>query len=153
MTSAWTFAVAAWDRPRVEAICLELQDVHGQSPALLLWRWWTLAESRAVGPEELTKAVQIARDWEGEVLRPLRALRQQLAAPFASLADAARGRVRRRVLEAELEAEHALVDALQALGPSERTGATPRLQAMIELAEAWRPPAPSATLARLVEAL
>ena len=42
MTSAWAFAVAAWRRPGVEATCLELQDAHGQLPALLLWRLWTL---------------------------------------------------------------------------------------------------------------
>jgi uncharacterized protein (TIGR02444 family) len=153
LTSAWVFAVAAWRRPAVEAICLDLQDVHGQSPALLLWRGWTLTENRVVGPACLANAVEIARDWEGETLRPLRALRRRLTAPSESVADAAREAVRRRILEAELEAEHALIDALEALETPVAGGGERRLEAMIALAEAWRPPAPAAALARLVEAL
>ena len=154
MTTAWAFAVAAWKRPGVEAICLELQDIHGQSPALLLWRCRTLEESRAVDPKSLAEAVQIAREWEGEALRPLRALSRRLTSTPASLAKAARAAVRRRVLDAELEAEHALLDALEVLEtPGVASGDIARLQAIIDLAEAWRPPAPVAALARLGQAL
>jgi uncharacterized protein (TIGR02444 family) len=153
LTSAWTFAVAAWGRPGVEAICLDLQNVHDQCPALLLWRLWTLEENRAVDSKGLARAVTTARGWDIEVLRPLRAIRQRLAAPSGSVADAAREVVRRRLLDAELEAEHALVEALEGVQTPGAGGAPQRLRAMIDLAEAWRPPAPSATLARLIEAL
>jgi hypothetical protein len=72
--------------------------------------------------------------------------------------------VRRRILEAESEAEHALLDILEALSRSDsphdvlaNQGAEddklPLLAAMAAIAEAWLPPAPSTTLARLVEAL
>lgn len=154
MTSAWAFAVAAWGRPGVEAICLELQDVHGQCPALLLWRLWTLNVSRAVDVDILDKALDAARYWEGEVLYPLRAVRRRLATPSPLLADARREAVRRRVQEAELEAEHALLDVLEALDVSAGDGgqASP-LEALHDLAEAWRPPAPSGLLTRLVDAL
>jgi hypothetical protein len=61
------------------------------------------------------------------------------------------------VLEAELEAEHALIDALEALetppGTSPGGVSASRLEAMVDLAAAWRSPAPALALARLVEAL
>jgi uncharacterized protein (TIGR02444 family) len=143
LTTAWEFAVAAWRRPGVETTCLELQDIHGQCPALLLWRGWTLDEGRAVGPARLATAVGIARDWEDGALRPLRAVRERLAAHAG---------VRRKVLDAELEAEHALLDALGALAtPGASGGESPPVQALADLAEAWRPPAPSAPLAVLIE--
>jgi uncharacterized protein (TIGR02444 family) len=162
LSSAWAFAVAAWKRHAVESICLELQEIHGQCPALLLWRCWTLREKRTVGPEGLAKAVEVARNWEGEVLGPLRALRRQLTAPpspgIVSVAGAARAAVRRRALEAELEAERALVDTLEDLEtPGVAGGETSALEALSTLAEAWRPSPPSATvtvaLARLARAL
>ena len=81
MTSAWAFALAAWRRPGVEAASLELQDAHGQLPALLLWRLWTLTEGRAVDAQGLATAVQVARDWEAGVLGPLRAVRRRLRRP------------------------------------------------------------------------
>ena len=157
MTSAWAFAVAAWERPGVAAICLDLQNLHGQLPALLLWRLWALEVDRPVDTQGLTTAVQTARRWEAEVLVPLRDLRRRLADRQAPEFDDARARVRRRVLEAELEAEHALMDALETLETvpqSPAVGAVgSRLEAMIDLAAAWRSPAPTAALARLIEAL
>jgi len=152
LSSAWAFAVAAWARPRVEAACLDLQDLHGQSPALLLWRWRTLVEHRGVTADALATAVQLASGWEVEVLGPLRALRRRLATRHDSVPDGVRAAVRRRVLDAELEAERGLLDALEAL-ETPCLGELPRPQALIDLAEAWRPPAPSAALLRLIEAL
>jgi uncharacterized protein (TIGR02444 family) len=154
LSSAWAFAVGAWERVGVETICLDLQNIHGQCPALLLWRCWTLQGNRHVGRETLEKAVEIAREWDGEIICPLRALRQRLAAPFAGDPDNSRAAVRSRILEAELEAEHALFDVLEALDtpPALQGGASP-LHALTDLAQAWRPPAPSAVLVRLIEAL
>jgi uncharacterized protein (TIGR02444 family) len=161
LTSAWAFAVAAWGQPGVEAICLELQDVHGQLPALLLWRLWTLEANRPVDPESLAAAIRAARDWEAAVLRPLRRIRRRLAsgAPIARrhIGDQAWETVRRRVRDAELEAEHALFDALEVLesptGTSTGEAAASHLEGIMALAGAWRPPAPSSALARLIEAL
>ena len=145
MTTAWEYAVAAWRRPGVEAVCLELQDIHGQCPALLLWRAWALDEGRALGPARLATAVEVARAWEDGALRPLRAVRDRLAAHAG---------VRRKVLEAELEAEHALLDALGALAaPGAPGGESPPVRALADLAQAWRPSAPPAALAALVETL
>jgi uncharacterized protein (TIGR02444 family) len=152
LTTAWAFAVAAWERPGVEAICLELQDIDGQCPALLLWRLWTLRDARAVDPDILDKALHAARHWEDEVLRPLRAVRRQLAARFAA-PYAARTALRRKLLDAELEAEHSLIDTLEALAPERVVGPAPQLPALVALAQAWRPPAPVPALDRLIEAL
>ncbi len=151
MTSAWAFAVAAWKRPEVEATCLELQDVNGQCPALLLWRLWTLKDARAVDLDTLDKALQAARHWEDAVLRPLRAVRRQPA--FELQPYATQTALRRKLMDAELEAEHALIDSLEALSPERIVGPTPPLPALVALAQAWRPPAPVAALDRLIEAL
>jgi uncharacterized protein (TIGR02444 family) len=153
LTSAWAFAVAAWKRPGVEATCLELQDVHGQCAALLLWRLWTLMDARAVDLDTLDKALHAARHWEDEVLRPLRAVRRQPAAPLELPPYAAQAALRRKLLDAELKAEHALIDTLEALAPKRVVGQTPPLPALVALAQAWRPPAPVEALDRLIAAL
>ncbi|HLZ84221.1 MAG TPA: TIGR02444 family protein [Caulobacteraceae bacterium] len=154
MTSAWAFAVAAWGRPGVEAICLDLQNLHEQSAALLLWRCWTLEANRGVGRDTLAKAVEVARAWDEDVLRPLRALRRRMDPAAASQAESSRAAVRRRILDAELEAEHALLDTLETLETFAAEPAGPsRLQALIDLGEAWRPPVPRAALARLTQVL
>jgi uncharacterized protein (TIGR02444 family) len=153
LITAWAFAAAAWGSPGVEAICLELQDVDGQCPALLLWRLWTLKDARAVDPDTLDKALHAARSWEDEVLAPLRAVRRRLAARSGLTPEAARTALRRKLLDAELEAEHALIDTLEALAPERLASPTSPLPALVALAQAWRPPAPVAALARLIEAL
>ena len=152
MTTAWAFAVAAWARPGVEAICLELQDVSGQSPGLLLWRLWTLKGAREIDLDILDRALHVARYWEDEVLCPLRAVRRRLTAP-SGVTEAARTVLRRRLLDAELEAEHALIDSLEALAPERLAGPTPPLPALVALAQAWRPPPPVGALNRLIAAL
>jgi hypothetical protein len=99
-------------------------------------------------------AVAIALAWDGDVLRPLRAIRERVGAPVATVDGAGRATARRRILEAEIEAEHALLDALEAVeSPAPSRVESAPVQALIDLAEAWRPPAPSVALARLVAAL
>jgi uncharacterized protein (TIGR02444 family) len=153
LITAWAFAAAAWARPGVETICLELQDVDGQCPALLLWRLWTLQHARAVDPGTLDRALHAARSWEDEVLSPLRAVRRRLAAQSGLTPEAARTALRRKLQDAELEAEHALIDSLEALAPERLAGPTSPALALVALAQAWRPPAPVAALDRLIEAL
>jgi uncharacterized protein (TIGR02444 family) len=155
--NAWDFAEAHWRRPGVMACCLELQEVHGQCVALLLWRLWTLAEAREPNPETLATAVAAAREWEAAVARPLRAVRERLqSAPLGLVADTGRLALRDQILAAELAAEHTLLDALDGLAPlaaHPSTAAPDLLPALIDLAMAWRWPAPTALLTRLALSL
>lgn len=107
----WDFALAAWDRPGVSDICLRLQDRHGQCVPLLLWRAWVAAEGREAGDDLLRNVVTLARTHEQEMIAPLRATRR------ARDSDAA-GYLREAAKQAELAAERALLNALEALTPA-----------------------------------
>ena len=109
--SAW--AVRAYARPDVEALCLELQNAHGQCVPLLLWAAW--AEG-ATNPT-LAAAAILCRDWETSVIVPLRGVRRALKTSDSRVDDTARERLRSDVKGAELIAELLLLDSLQALTP------------------------------------
>jgi uncharacterized protein (TIGR02444 family) len=154
--SAWDFAVATWTRPGVDALCLALQDVHGQSVALLLWGLWTARRGAAEAPD-LAGAVRLARDWEAQILSPLRAVRRRLAGPSWP-ADGVAADLRRQLLAAELTAERALIEALEALAPAaaghgaDRPAPESGAARLIALAALWGPPVPAAPLGALAAA-
>ncbi len=153
MTSAWAFAAAAWGRPGVETIGLDLQNTHGQCPALLLWRAWTLAEGGGVDAATTSRAVEVARRWDAQVLTPVRTARGGLSTCPDVVGAIASGKVREAILSAELEAERALLNALEAMSGDRAGPAQPRLAALTEIAALWNPPAPERLIARLVDAL
>ena len=152
--TAWDWALAAWKRPGVEAVALELQNDHGQCVGYLLWGLWTAAECRALAAPELTRAATLTRHWEAGVLSPLRTMRGRLKTPADQIPTRRRNEVRGHVVATLLGAERALIDTLESLAspPGSRT-TTPesRLDALIE---AWGPPAPPRrALARLIDAV
>lgn len=148
----WLYATAVWGRPDVEAVCLDLQDAHGQSPPLLLWRLWAIARRRSIDVAAIEHAVAAARRWDHAVTGPLRASRRGLKSALPAIAAAVRADLHDRVGVVELEAERALLDALEELTPQTGESADDRLSALVELAAIWGAPAPIATLQRLVEA-
>jgi uncharacterized protein (TIGR02444 family) len=153
--NAWTFAAEAWQSPGVEAIALWLQDVHGQPPALLLWRLWTLENGGGVDEPTVIRAVEIARAWERELLHPLRGVRRRLkssaglSAGFTAVADAPE--LREQILAAELAAERVLLAALESLAGDRRGPPEEPLSALVTLSEIWGPPPPLPQLRRLAE--
>lgn len=128
MSALWDWAVAAYARPGVEALCLRLQDEEGQSIPFLLWAAWLEAAGRAAPPPVLAQAVDTARRWEGEVVGPLRGVRRRLKRLEAEA-------LRQQVKAAELDAERALMTRLEALATAEGAGA------LAAAAAAWDPPA------------
>jgi uncharacterized protein (TIGR02444 family) len=151
--TAWDFAVAAWRLPGVEAIGLKLQNEHGQCPSLLLWRAWAAGEGRGVTPAILEAAVSMAREWGAGVILLLRAVRGELKEGDGQMPASARLAVRKAVLAAELEAERALIEALEAMTPAPADKAADPLPALVEMARLWRAPEPTALLAELAQAL
>jgi uncharacterized protein (TIGR02444 family) len=125
----WAFALAAWERPGVSEACIHLQDRHGQCVPLLLWRAWADAEGRPVPDGLRAEAVALARVRERAIIAPLRAARRAVAAEPDRLEAAQK---------AEIEAERALLSALENLTPDSFQRAGEDLAAALEsLAEAW----------------
>ena len=104
----WDYALVAWARPGVSEVCLQLQNQHGQCVALLLWRAWATTEGRQVSGSTARRAINLARLRESKINAPLRAARRALAGAPEGV-EAARA--------AELDAERALLEALEALTP------------------------------------
>jgi uncharacterized protein (TIGR02444 family) len=126
----WDFATGLYAQPGVEAPCLRLQDIDGQSVPLILWRLWSLHEGREVDPETLERAVEVARTWERSVVAAERILLDALDALTP-------------------EAGGVWVDALPALrAASERWGGAPSEEGLAHLILAVSLKAPLAEFRR-----
>lgn len=144
--SLWDHAVRAYAAPRVEAICLALQDDHGQCVPLLLWAAW----ARPADPDVIAGAVGLARAWTAAAITPLRHARRALKADLPGIAAEPRLALRGRIKAAELEAEKLILDALEPLSPPSTDDLCAALAAC---AAAWGDPPPPAILFSLAEAL
>ena len=112
----WRFSLRVYRAEGVEAACLRLQDDHGADVNLVLFCCWLgAAGCGRVAEPLLRSALAAASQWHGRAVAPLRALRRSLKHDPAPLPAAAAEPVRRKVLAAELEAEHALQTLLFAL--------------------------------------
>ncbi len=146
----WDYAAALWAWPAVEAACLDLQDGEGQCAPLMLWRLWSVHESRPVDAPTLQRAVEIARRWDGAVTAPLRGARRGLETPWPLIADPALAALREQVTAAELAAERILLDTLGALTPPPGGAATDALTALRATGATWGRPPSETGLRRLV---
>lgn len=130
MSRFWDWAVAIYARPGVAEACLDLQDRYGQNVPLLLWAIWRGGDVAA--------AVALAREWEDEVVAPLRGVRRRLKGR-----GGAEG-LREKVKAVELEAERALMAALEGVAAP-----APDENVVSVVAEAWGAPPPPEALQRL----
>lgn len=145
MTALWDWATAAYARPGVEALCLELQDRGRQSVPFLLWAAWAGAEGGHPGSRGLGDAAALARGWENDVIAPLRAVRRHLRGQ-------GRDALRAEVAAAELSAERALMQALEAVPLAPAGGEM--LEGLLDQAgRSWTPAADPGALKRLATLL
>lgn len=107
MSAFWDWALERYARPGVEALLIDLQDVHGQCVPYLLWAAWGAA------PALLERGAHSARSYEAEVVGPLRRVRRRLRGD-PPLHD--------QVKAAELAAEKVLMETLEAMGPPATAG-------------------------------
>ena len=144
----WDWSVRVYARPGTADAALALQDAYAQNVPFLLFAAW----SGGADPARLARAAALARTWEATAVGPLRAVRRALKAPFPGFPDQAREAVRGRVKAAELDAERALLDALDPLGrPRGLADPEPALAAGVA---AWGGRAPATeALAKLASAL
>ncbi len=107
----WTFALACYARPGVEAACLKLQS-QGADICLLLCATWLQMRGVAYDTDRRDALEQRATPWRQHVIQPLRGLRQDWR-PLAEQ-DAALHKLREALKTLELEAERNLLERLQA---------------------------------------
>ena len=152
--SFWSWALSVYARPDVAPACLRLQDNYDQNVPYLLWAAWAASTGRAVAPEVLAKGAALAHRWEQAAVAPLRQARRDMKQPVEGFPEATREALRAKVKALELEAEQALMTALEAmlLAPA-ADGAHAIQPALAAAAAAWRAPAPASALGRLAYAL
>ncbi len=153
MSGAWLWATAAWTRPGVEAICLDLQNRHGQCPPLLLWRLWAVDAGRSVTPQASDIAVRTTLTWHQTVVTPLRAARRGLAESSGLIDDAGRLALRGQTRAAELAAERLLIEALEGLASAPSDEPSDAAAALRAIAAAWGGQAPAGRLDDLIRAV
>jgi uncharacterized protein (TIGR02444 family) len=139
----WDWAVAAYARPAVSELCLQMQDEHGQNVPFLLWAVW----AGDIPHARLAAGAALAQDWERRVVAPMRAVRRALKLAHAKIADPAREGLRDDVKACELRAERVLMASLAEGGQASAADPVARLTAA---SRAWGGPAPPPVL---IEAL
>jgi uncharacterized protein (TIGR02444 family) len=98
----WQFSLAVYGAPGVEAECLALQEALRIDVNLLLFCAWLGAARRiALTESNVDRARFIVQPWHEHVIRPLRAVRQQLKAFSGDEFEAFRTRVKTLELDAE----------------------------------------------------
>jgi uncharacterized protein (TIGR02444 family) len=111
-TDLWSFAVALYGRPNVEAASLSLQEA-GADVCLLLCAAWLGHQGVAWQAERLQQLRHAAEPWQADVVAPLRRLRQQWR--DAAQDDQALAAVREQLKALELDAERRLLARLETL--------------------------------------
>ena len=109
-----SFAEALYARPGVAAACLDLQDRRSFDVALLLHACWLGTRALALSPEQAAALVSATQPWRFEVVRPLRRLRRRLKVGHEGMPRQCSEPVRQQVKAAELAAERALLDIIEA---------------------------------------
>ena len=141
----WDWAVAAYARPGVEPLLLDLQDRQDHCIPYLLWVAWMARSGRSPADSVLRQGAATARDWDSRIVGPLRAVRRELR-------GGTHNALREQVKAAELNAEHALLAMLAACAGPTATAADLGA-ALVAGARAWAPGAQAdelRTLARML---
>nr|WP_298167984.1 TIGR02444 family protein [uncultured Pseudomonas sp.] len=108
----WRFAEEVYQRPGVEAACLQLQ-AQGMDVCLLLCALWLDARNVPWDEARGQALRNLAQPWQTQVVMPLRQLRQSWRA--AAQDDSALKPLREQVKRLELEAERELLQRLATL--------------------------------------
>ena len=117
----WTFALAVYARPGVEAACLHLQDRRGLDVCVALFALWAGSVCGArLAPAEMGRLAADARHWQDEVVAPLRTVRRRLKSGPPPAPSPATERLRAGLKALEIEAERLVLGRL-----AERSGLAP----------------------------
>lgn len=108
----WSFATQCYGQPGVEQACLQLQDA-GADVCLLLSGLWLEQRGVPCDAERLHQLRAIAGPWQHQVVRPLRALRQNWRVEAVS--DTKLHALREQLKALELDSERELLLRLETL--------------------------------------
>lgn len=72
----WQFSLRVYARPEVAAACLDLQERRGADVNVLLLTVWLASEGRALEAATLDRVLALSRQWQAEVVGPVRAARR-----------------------------------------------------------------------------
>ena len=128
----WNFSLQIYGKPGVGQACVALQDGLGLDVNLLLFCCWHGRENRALGEEDIRRAMGAADAWQREVVQPLRAVRRRLKAGVAPVSATESEALRRKVNDLELEGERIAQATLEAL-PAPPVGRKPAVEANLAL--------------------
>ena len=117
----WNYSLRLYAQPGVSDACLRLQDEHGLDVNLVLFCIWSgLAGPGQLTPEELNAAVARGRQWQSDVVEPIRKIRRRLKQdPLGASAELVQY-FRPRAQALELDGEHVEQLILASLVPLER---------------------------------
>lgn len=108
-TDLWRFAEALYQRPGVEAACLQLQ-AQGADVCLLLCAAWLETRKIACDDERVAALHRLAQPWQLDVVIPLRHLR--LSWREQAQSDDALAQLREQIKQLELTAEREQLERL-----------------------------------------
>lgn len=112
----WNFALALYQQPGVEALCLELQQ-RGANTSLVLWCQWLARQHIELAPALLAAAEAALETWHNEIVEPLRQARRALKRQSASKAQDHIGALNRGLKQVEIDAERVEYSLLSDLEP------------------------------------
>lgn len=122
----WSFSLDFYSRPGIAETCLDLQDRHGLDVNLALYCCW---RGDVLSEAQLQAAIDLTTPWRAEIVQPLRALRRRLKPGFPPFPEAGTQGLRKRIADAELEAERLQQQALDALASDDGPVLPPSRQA------------------------
>jgi len=106
----WNFSLEVYGGDGVARACIALQDRHRADANFLLFCCWLGASGRgAIAPERLRGLIARVDPWQRQIVEQLRQVRRKLAAGegLPDMPAQERRALRRRLADAEIEAEHA----------------------------------------------
>ena len=112
----WTFSLDVYARPGITDACLSLQDQYGCDVNILLFCCWaaSVGTGRLDDPT-LEDAIASVKQWQAEVIKPVRAIRRRLEAELAYVDPKTAAKLRAEIGAAELQAESVEQDILEKL--------------------------------------
>lgn len=104
----WRFSLRVYRDDGVEPACLALQDGCGADVNLLLFCGWMAGRGASLDRKRLRQAIACVRDWQSQVVTPLRQARRahKRLAAAVSQAGADPAELRQRMLGLELDCEY-----------------------------------------------
>ncbi len=122
----WDFSCAVYGTDGVQAACLSLQNQYAADIPLLLFCLWLGQDHKRLSDEQKQQVLYYTSSWQERCIKPLRKIRQEMkGAELKSISSKSMtieqedfssvwSSTRDQVKAIELEAEHALLNMLQA---------------------------------------